>query len=166
MLGYNQGGTNHSGDPRPPHLGPGRGWGEVSITPGSHHGKITLSALHLPALDLPPPSPSSSFPSPFLPPEPPALRSSPSPPGGRHAWLCRQAAGEVTHLPALPARLPERAGAASVSLRVKRKILSIPGQSSEVEAASSWPRHLEPPCPRCPTLGCPLVTRWGSASHW
>lgn len=72
--------------------------------------------------------------NPPCPPSIPQPQMSPVPPGAGTPGFCWEAAGEVTHLPALLARLPEGAGAASMSLWVKRKMVSIPGQSSRAKA--------------------------------
>lgn len=134
MLGWSRG-TNRPGDLRTPHLGPGRGWGRVP-SQGSHHGKTTLSSLPLPPLSFLPLSVPRA-PCPLSPEEA-------GTPGSR--W---DAAGDVTHLPALPAGLSEGTGAASVSLWARKKMVSEhPRQSSGVEAASCPPHHPEPPCLR------------------
>lgn len=170
-----EGGYKLPWGPETPSPGTRQGMGS-DPTPGSHHGKTTLSALHFPAPDLPPPCPTSFLPSPFLSPEPPALQSSPSSPRVRHAWIlvgsCRRGRS-----PACPAcRAP----------RGHRDGLCVPkgeednrehpwaeqqGRGSILTAASPGETLPVTPYSGVPTgdvvrFSIPPVTWRGSVSHW
>lgn len=145
MLGW-RGGTNCPGDLRPPHLGPGRGWGQTPLQGATMGRPPCLPSISQPRISLLPVPPLSFLP-PFSLQSPPPSGPAPAPPESGMPGSWWEAAGEVAHLPALPAGLPEGTGTASVSLRAKRTTVSIPGQSSRVEAASSQLHHPERPCP-------------------
>ena len=169
MLGRSRG-TNRPGDP----LSWVRaGDGDRSPFPS---WKTTQSTFHLPALDLPPPSPTSLLPSSFLSPEPPAPQSSPSSPRCRHAWL-RLGSCWRGHSPACPAcRAP----------RGPRGGLGVPKGEEEgrehpraeqwrqgsvlmaMSPAATLPTTSHPGVPTGDLVGLsfPLVTWWGSASRW
>lgn len=137
MLGWS-GDTNCPGDMRPPQRGPSRGWGQVIVPQRAAMGRPPCPpSTSQPWVSLLPLQPLP-FLTPFSPQSPlPSVQ--PQFPRGRGLGSLAPAGklpGGVTHLPALPAGLPEGARAASVSLRVKRKMVSIPGQSSGVKAAS------------------------------
>lgn len=129
MLGYKL-----SRGPKAPSPGTRQGMGTDPPPQGATVGRSPCPpSISQPWIFLLPLPPLSLLP-PFSPRSPPPSGPTPAPPGTPgSSW---EASGEVAHLPALPAGLPEGAGAASVSLRVKRKVVSIPGQSSGVKVAS------------------------------